>query len=196
MQIYLFPKNKFSITWVKSSICLSLPLPVTNNRSSTCCARKMKVTQSWSRNSTKISRVMSHWSKSSSLYEPLLVSEHVYTRPEWGQCFRCQHHLHSVKLRAHFGMFILEEMYFFQDARKKLENSYFFQFLPEETGWNGRNWKKLKYKKTLNICLVSNITSTHISVFIKDGINLFTDSTFQFPNQPNVKDAAISELRV
>ena len=90
--------------------------------------------------------------------------------------------------------FLPEEMYFFQDARKKLENSYFFQFLPEETGWNGRNWKKLKYPKTLKICLVSNITSTHISVFIKDGINLFTDSTFQFPHQPNVKDAAISEL--
>ena len=41
--------------------------------------------------------------------------------------------------------FLLEEMYFFQDARKKLENSYFFQFLPEETGRNGRNRKQLKY---------------------------------------------------
>ena len=38
--------------------------------------------------------------------------------------------------------FLPEEMYFFQDARKKLENSYFFQFLPEETG---RNRKQLKY---------------------------------------------------
>ena len=65
--------------------------------------------------------------------------------------------------------FLPEEMYFFQDAWKKLENSYFFQFLPEETG---RNWKKLKYPKTLNICLVSNITSTHISLFIYDGTNL------------------------
>ena len=92
--------------------------------------------------------------------------------------------------------FLPEEMYFFQDARKKLENSYFFQFLPEETGWNGRNWKKLKYPKMLKICLVSNITSTYISVIIKDGINLFTDSTFRFPHQPNVKDAAISELWV
>ena len=32
--------------------------------------------------------------------------------------------------------FLPEEMYFFQDAQKKLENSYFFQFLPEEIGRN------------------------------------------------------------
>ena len=130
---------------------------------------------------------------------------------EWGHKIKLDWYSQSIDINTlyiltHCGLvtfcgvmdrvgFLPEEMYFFQDTRKKLENSYFFQFLPEETGWNGRNWKKLK-SKNAKYLLVSNITSTHISVFIKDGINLFTDSTFQFPHQPNVKDAAISELRV
>ena len=35
-------------------------------------------------------------------------------------------------------VFLPEEMYFFRDTRRKLEDSYFFQFLPEEIGRNGR----------------------------------------------------------
>ena len=35
-------------------------------------------------------------------------------------------------------VFLPEEMYFFRDTRRKLEDSYFFQFLPEETEDFGR----------------------------------------------------------
>ena len=57
-----------------------------------------------------------------------------------GGCQTCGTHISVTRVG-----FLPEEMYFFQDARKKLENSYFFQFLPEETGRNGRNRKQLKY---------------------------------------------------
>ena len=36
--------------------------------------------------------------------------------------------------------FLPEETYFFRDTRKKVEETYFFQFCPDKTG---RNWKKL-----------------------------------------------------
>ena len=36
--------------------------------------------------------------------------------------------------------FLLEETYFFRDTRKKVEETYFFQFCPDKTG---RNWTKL-----------------------------------------------------
>ena len=37
--------------------------------------------------------------------------------------------------------FLPEETYFFRDARKKVEETYFFQFCPDKTG---RNWTKLE----------------------------------------------------
>ena len=43
--------------------------------------------------------------------------------------------------------FLPEEIYFFQDAGKKVEKSYFLQFIPDKTGRNGKKWKKLKYPK-------------------------------------------------
>ena len=56
-------------------------------------------------------------------------------------------------------------------------------------------WKKLeetKISKT-NICLLSNMTATHISFRMWDGNNLFLiNSTFQFPRQTNVKYAAVT----
>ena len=52
---------------------------------------------------------------------------------------------------AYFGMdfcinivrvgFLPEETYFFRDTRKKVEETYFFQFCPDKTG---RNWTKLE----------------------------------------------------
>ena len=39
-------------------------------------------------------------------------------------------------------VFLPEEMYFFQDTQRKLEDSYFFQFLPEEIG---RYWKNYTF---------------------------------------------------
>ena len=37
--------------------------------------------------------------------------------------------------------FLPEETYFFRDTRKKVEETYFFQFCPDKTG---RNWTKLE----------------------------------------------------
>ena len=37
--------------------------------------------------------------------------------------------------------FLPEETYFFRDTRKKVEETYFFQFCPDKTG---RNWIKLE----------------------------------------------------
>ena len=37
--------------------------------------------------------------------------------------------------------FLPEETYFFRDTRKKVEETYFFQFCPDKTG---RNWTKVE----------------------------------------------------
>ena len=37
--------------------------------------------------------------------------------------------------------FLPEETYFFRDTRKKVEETYFFQYCPDKTG---RNWTKLE----------------------------------------------------
>ena len=41
--------------------------------------------------------------------------------------------------------FLPEETYFFQDTRKKVEETYFFRFCPDKTG---RNWTKLEQGKS------------------------------------------------
>ena len=45
--------------------------------------------------------------------------------------------------------FLPEETYFFRDTRKKVEETYFFQFCSDKTG---RNWTKLTVRNPLLLC--------------------------------------------
>ena len=47
---------------------------------------------------------------------------------------------HYIILHTARVGFLPEETYFFRDTRKKMEETYFFQFCPDKTG---RNWTKL-----------------------------------------------------
>ena len=55
--------------------------------------------------------------------------------------------------------FLPEETYFFQDTRKKVEETYFFRFCPDKTG---RNWTKLE--KTVKD--VRNVGRKYLSYLI------------------------------
>ena len=93
-------------------------------------------------------------------------------------------------------------MYLFQDARKKLKNSYFFQFLLEETGRNRKKSEETKISQNSKYLLgvKHNIYTYLLFDFDFDfslhigwhpGWYQLTDSTCKFQNQTNVKDAAI-----
>ena len=60
----------------------------------------------------------------------------------------CWNYIIIISFRVSLGSslscrvgFLPEETYFFRDTRKKVEETYFFQFCPDKTG---RNWTKLE----------------------------------------------------
>ena len=67
--------------------------------------------------------------------------------------------------------FLPEEMYFFRDTRRKQENSYFFQFIPEEIGRNGRYWKNYTFSIGRSEYIVWNNQSEVLGLFLQNNRN-------------------------